>query len=295
MKASFVTTIDLKLADKLRGDLTAQGFELSKPPYTLFAAKKSGISCTLYTSGKLMVQGKGKEEFIQFYLEPEILGNLSYSYPEAEADLTPHIGGDEAGKGDFFGPLCIAAVYSNDIPALIKMGAQDSKKMGDKNIHALAKKIKAACPHAIVRISPLKYNELYEKFHNLNHLLAWAHATAIAELVAKTGCDTVLIDQFANESLVKNALKQKQVAVKLTQRPRAEEDPVVAAASILARDAFVEGIDALGKALDFTLPKGASNLVVQAGRTLVSKHGEGILNTVAKLHFKTKDLILHSR
>src|SRR5580693_626798 len=107
---TFVATIDLALADKLREDLVGQGFELTKPPYTLFSAQKTGVSCTLYTSGKLTVQGKGKDEFIAFYLEPEILKKLAYTHPELGVDMTARIGIDEAGKGDFFGPLCIAGV-----------------------------------------------------------------------------------------------------------------------------------------------------------------------------------------
>src|SRR5690348_5948122 len=98
---AFTTKIDLSLAPKLEEDLKAQGFILSKPPYTLFSAKKKGVSCTLYESGSLMVQGKEMDSFMEFYLEPEILHSFTYSHPEAHLDLKPHIGMDEAGKGDF--------------------------------------------------------------------------------------------------------------------------------------------------------------------------------------------------
>lgn len=111
---TFVATIDLALAAKLQTDLREQGFELTKPPYTIFSAQKQGISCTLYTSGKITVQGKGKDDFIAYYLEPEILKSLAYTYPESGVDMTPHIGVDEAGKGDFFGPLCIAGVQADE-------------------------------------------------------------------------------------------------------------------------------------------------------------------------------------
>lgn len=109
---TFVALVDLVLAPKLEEDLKPQGFKLTKPPYTLFSAHKPGVSCTLYTSGKITVQGKEKDEFITFYLEPEILKNIAYSYPEVGVDLTPHIGADEAGKGDFFGPLCTSAFFA---------------------------------------------------------------------------------------------------------------------------------------------------------------------------------------
>jgi ribonuclease HIII len=295
--ACFVATVDLSLADKLRGDLIEQGFELSVPQHTLFSAQKKGVSCTLYASGKLTVQGKDKDEFIAFYLEPEILQTLSYTYPDVKLDLTDRIGIDEAGKGDFFGPLCIAGVQSGQeaLKELVAMGVKDSKAMSDQAVLKLAKKIRACAPHSIVRLFPLKYNELYESFHNLNSLLAWGHATAIGELIEKTGCKEVIIDQFASEHLVINALKRKQLECHLTQRHRAESDPVVAAASILARAAFLEGLEQLGVPLSVQLPKGASQLVVKMGRSLVAKHGKEVLKGISKLHFKTRDIVLNAQ
>lgn len=291
---TFVATIDLGLAPKLEQDLRDQGFVLTKPPYTLFSANKTGVSCTLYTSGKLTVQGKGKDEFITFYLEPEILKSVAYSYPEVNMDMTARIGVDEAGKGDFFGPLCIGAVQAdeNGIKELLKLGVKDSKQMNDKIMLALAPKIRGAVATTVVKISPSKYNEMYQSFQNLNKLLAWGHATAIAELVEKTGCKKALIDQFTTEPLVQRALEKRGIEVDLTQRTRAEDDPVVAAASILARAAFVDGIDFLSREIGFVLPKGASSIVVRAGRQLVQKEGRGILERVAKLHFKTTQEIL---
>lgn len=291
---TFVATIDLALASKLEEDLKSQGFILNKPPYTLFSAQKKGVSCTLYSSGKLTVQGKEKEAFITYYLEPEILKTLAYSYPELGVDMTAHIGVDEAGKGDFFGPLCIGAVQADEkgIKSLLSLGVKDSKKMSDQTMFMLAPKIRAAVPSTIVKISPPKYNEMYQSFQNLNRLLAWGHATAIGELVQKTGCQKALIDQFTTESLVESALAKKGVSVDLQQRPRAEEDPVVAAASILARVAFVGALETLSLQVGMTLPKGASSLVVKAGRKLVEGQGRSILEQVAKLHFKTTQEIL---
>ncbi len=296
MPSCFVTTIDLKLAEKLQQDLQAQGFDLSKPAHTLFSAQKKGVSCTLYQSGKLTVQGKEMKEFITFYLEPEILQNVSFSYPEIKLDLTPRIGIDEAGKGDFFGPLCVAGVQAGGekVQELLTLGVRDSKRMSDASVLALAKKIRAGFPHTIVRISPAKYNELYASFKNLNRLLAWGHATAITELVEKTQCKNVIIDQFASEHLVESAIKRKGIETNLTQRHRAEEDPVVAAASILARAAFLEGLEDLSHSLNLPLPKGASQKVVEMGRILVEKKGQDILKSVSKSHFKTTQEIISS-
>jgi ribonuclease HIII len=290
----FVTTIDLRLADKLREDLATRGFQFEKPPYTIFSAKKDRLSCTLYSSGKLTVQGKDKDEFIEFYLEPEILGNLSYSHPELGIDFTPHIGIDEAGKGDFFGPLCIAGLYADEegIRSLLQLGAKDSKALSDDKAHKIAKLIKERFAHAVVTIYPERYNELYANFHNLNRLLAWGHATAIAELVEKTGCKEVLIDRFAEEFVVESAVKKKNLAINLTQRVRGEEDPVVAGASILARAAFLDGLRRTGSPWAIDLPKGAGAPVLTAGKSLVRLHGRAILNQIAKLHFKTTQEIL---
>jgi len=294
---SFVTKIDLSLASKLKADLIDQGFEITTPPYTLFSARKNKISCTLYSSGKLTVQGKDKDEFITYYLEPEIMQAPTYTYPEIGASLSQRIGVDEAGKGDFFGPLCIAGIEAGEdtIKKLLLMGVMDSKKFSDKPLFSLAHQIQSFCMHSIVRIFPFKYNALYKTFPNLNHLLAWGHATVIAELTQKTGCKEVLIDQFTEKPLVQEALKKKSVDVHFQQRPRAEEDPVVAAASILARVAFLEGIAYLEKKFHIQLPKGASGKVVEIGKHLLREHGEILLAQVAKLHFKTyKDILSDS-
>lgn len=290
---AFVKKIDVALADKLRADLIDQGFEISTPPHTIFSGKTRGVSCTLYTSGKLLVQGKDMQDFIAFYLEPEILKDLSFSYPNTVVDATPRIGIDEAGKGDYFGPLCIAGVYASEegMKKLSDLKVRDSKRMGDPAIAAMAAEIKSYLPHAIVKLFPHKYNELYGKFKNLNRLLAWGHATAIEELVQNTGCRKVIIDQFASEEVVERALK---TPVDLTQRHYGEEDPVVAAASILARAAFVEGLEALARMVELKLPKGANSQVIDAAKQVLAKHGKEMLAKVAKLHFKTTQQITHA-
>jgi ribonuclease HIII len=292
--ACFTTKIDLKLASKIENDLIEQGFEISKPAYTLFSAKKEGISCTLYTSGKLTVQGKNKDPFIEFYLEPEILKEFSFSHPEeAIRDLQPHIGLDEAGKGDFFGPLCIAAVYADQegIRKLLELGVKDSKKISDAPLLKLAEKIRQQLSYTVIRLFPLKYNELHAKFKNLNRLLAWAHTAALGDMVQKTGCKAAIIDQFADPHVMENALMQKKLDVKLEQRVRGEEDLIVAAASILARAAFLEGLASLSKEYEFPFPKGAAEQVIAAGKEFISKWGSNALEKVAKTHFKTTQSI----
>ncbi|MCC6127910.1 MAG: ribonuclease HIII [Chlamydiae bacterium] len=287
--ACFTALIDVKLANRLKRDLKELGFELSQPPYTIFSAKKKGVSCALYESGKLTVQGKEMDSFIEFYLEPEILGQFRYSHPEAHLDVKSHIGMDEAGKGDFFGPLCVAAVYAEGpgILQMQKMGVRDSKKIGDDAILKLAYQIRTAFPYTLIRLFPQKYNELYAKFKNLNRMLAWAHTAALSDLSQKTGCKEAVLDQFAFKGVMESFLKQKKLDVDLEQRVRGEEDLVVAAASIVARAGFVEGMKALSEEFGMEIPKGANGRVLEAARQIAARHGKDVLNRAVKTHFKT--------
>jgi len=295
MKSSpFVTIIDLTITKKLQEDLKNQGFSISHPPNTVFSAIKPGVSCTLYSSGKLLVQGKAKHDFITYYLEPHILQNLTYSHPEQYVNVNPHIGIDEAGKGDFFGPLCIAGVYaeSKGVSRLLQLGVCDSKRLSDQTILTLVPILKKEFPHSIVKLPPETYNRLYEKCKNLNTLLAWAHATAIEDLYKKTNCSDVIIDQFAHSSVVERAVKNKSLSISLTQRYKGEEDPVVAAASLIARHAFLEGIHKLSTMYQFPFPKGASKEVIKKGKEFILMHGPELLQKVAKMHFKTAKEVL---
>jgi len=279
--------VDKAIEKKLKADLEDQGFEISRPDYTLFSGRKGKLVVTLWQSGKLTVQGKGMEEWIPFYLEPEILKSFPFSHPQH--DLVARIGVDEAGKGDFFGPLVVAGVYADEtlIKKLIEIEARDSKTIGDAQIKVMAKKIKEVCPHKVLSLFPETYNNLYPKFPNLNFMLAWGHATVIEDLQTKTGAKKAIIDKFAHESRVLQALKKKGITIELDQRTKGENDPVVAAASILARAGFLEGLEKLSSMLDHPLPKGAAAHVVAYGRQIYSRLGEEGLLTLAKRHFKT--------
>ena len=287
---TFVHSVDPAKKGTLFDYLKEHDFEITKPAHTFFSGRKPGLSVTLFESGKCVVQGKNSPEFIEFFLEPEILGTFGETHKKSLADLTPRIGVDESGKGDFFGPLVIAGVYADGetIGKLIDIGVKDSKMLTDKAIQMIAQKIKKVAVHQIVLINPQKYNEIYAKFKNLNSLLAWGHATVIENLSERSKCLEVIIDQFADERVVIQALKRKKVELQLTQRHRGEEDPVVAAASILARDAFVSRLAALSDEAGIILPKGASAQVVAAGRKIDKTR----LPQFAKMHFKTLDKVL---
>lgn len=204
------------------------------------------------------------------------------------------IGIDESGKGDYFGPLVIAAVFVDATTqrelALIQV--RDSKKISDGRILEMAPDIKTICPHSVIAIGPQKYNELYAKIKNLNRLLAWGHAKALENLLERVSCERAISDQFGNERLILNALQEKGRKIVLEQRTKAESDLAVAAASILARAEFLLRLQRLSDEVGTTLPKGASPAVELAARMVIKKHGQERLGTVAKLHFKTTQAVL---
>ena len=204
------------------------------------------------------------------------------------------IGIDESGKGDYFGPLVIAAVFVDATTQgeLKLMEVRDSKKISDGRILEMAPDIKTICPHSVIAIGPQKYNELYAKINNLNRLLAWGHAKALENLLERVSCERAISDQFGNERLILNALQDKGRKIVLEQRPKAESDLAVAAASILARAEFLLRLKRLSGEVGTTLPKGASPAVELAAKMIVKKHGRDRLGTVAKLHFKTTQAVL---
>lgn len=206
------------------------------------------------------------------------------------------IGIDESGKGDYFGPLVIAAVFvdATTHSELGLMQVRDSKKISDGRILEMAPDIRTICPHSIIAISPQKYNELYAKIRNLNRLLAWGHAKALENLLERVSCGLAISDQFGDERLILNALQEKGRKIVLEQRTKAESDLAVAAASILARADFLLRLRRLSDEVGTTLPKGASPAVELAAKMIVKKHGENRLGTVAKLHFKTTKAVLAS-
>jgi len=205
------------------------------------------------------------------------------------------IGIDESGKGDYFGPLVIAAVFVDATTQgeLALMQVRDSKKISDGRILAMAPDIRLVCPHSVVAIGPRKYNELYAKIRNLNRLLAWGHAKALETLLERVSCERAISDQFGDERLILNALQEKGRKIVLEQRTKAESDMAVAAASILARAEFLIRLKRLSEEVGTTLPKGASPAVELAARMVIKKHGQERLESVAKLHFKTTQAVLN--
>lgn len=203
--------------------------------------------------------------------------------------IIPHIGTDESGKGDFFGPLVIAGVLVDERSAKIfaDLGIKDSKKLSDKKMLAIAVEIKKNAPHSVIAISNGKYNELYSNIKNLNKLLAWGHARAIENILNSSSCEYALSDKFGDESLIKNALMKNGQSIRLEQMVRAESDIAVAAASVLARATFVQKMQDMENNYGLKFPKGCSGLVKTAASEFIQKYGKDRLHEVCKTHFKT--------
>jgi len=208
-----------------------------------------------------------------------------------------YIGTDESGKGDYFGPLVVAGgiVTDKTKPILAELGVMDSKKLTDQRIGELYSEIIAVVGENgfnTVEIGPTKYNELYARFksngRNLNHMLAWGHATVLENLLTRfPDCHQAIADQFGGEHYILSQLKEKGKQITLHQTPKAEANIGVAAASMIARYRFTQRLKQLSNRFGVNLPFGAGpNVKVQAKR-LISTHGEKALSEVAKLHFKT--------
>ncbi len=299
-----LTSYSTKLTDEqaaaLKAWLQAHQYQFREVPYARFAAEKDKTNMVFYESGKLVVQGKGTQEFIEFVLEPEILKEARLGYEAVlNPDLVlPRLGVDESGKGDFFGPLCVAGAYVNEsvVKAWKDSGIRDSKNISsDKRIKELAELIRKTpgCVSTVVPIGNEAYNRLYPKMRSVNSLLAWGHARVIENLMGlkyqmNPAPVRAISDQFAsNKETVAKALMSLGRSIELVQKHRAEEDLAVAAASILARHEFVTRLGRLEKEYGMVFPKGASAQVDATAKEFIARHGASNLPKVAKMHFRT--------
>lgn len=300
---NYVLEITSEQADKLRDILEHEdNWEIDDAAHALFRARKNKTTVVAYNSGKLVIQGRGTEDLVQFIIEPRIVGEVRLGYESHYAReehpemFEPHAGLDESGKGDFFGPMVTACCYTNDetTDMLFELGVQDSKAIkSDKKIRSMSREIRNVLRghYTVLRIRNASYNGMYERMDNVNTMLAWGHGRVLENLLEKQpDCPRFLLDQFArNRNVMKKALLDLGKRLIFEQRPKAEEDIAVAAASILAREAFIDELDVMGEEFGMTFPRGASQAVIQAAAGFIVKYGEDRLSEVAKLHFRTTD------
>lgn len=285
-----LTQAQQEVLERLLEERNWAAYELA---HARFAYKNEGVNVVCYESGKLVVQGKGTEDFVSFMLEPEVtlearLGYDTVSNPEW---FESHAGMDECGKGDLFGPLVVACVVADEsaVHAWLKGGVQDSKTMSQGRILSLAKQIretpKVVCETSFCSMA--KYNALMAKPRaNLNHLLAWLHARCLEKALQRRFVPWALLDQFSKQPLVQRYLSAPE-NFELRMRTKAESDPVVAAASIIARATFLDKMDALSQQLGTPIPRGAGPKAKAALRSLYRTQGSDVLNDYVKRHFKT--------
>jgi len=218
---TYTTKISSKTISFLKEILIQKSFQFKELPHGFFEARhpEKKVVVKAYRSEKVLIQGKGTEEFVRYILEPEVLKTFSLGYQGNEFE--PKIGMDEAGKGDFFGPLVTACVEVDQKSAAIlkKEGVRDSKALSDRAIHSLAIAVKKHCGHQVLCLMPEKYNDLYARFKNLNHLLAWSHAACLQNLLEKgVSVKKALLDQFSKQNLTEYYLKKKGIDFPLHQK-----------------------------------------------------------------------------
>lgn len=270
----------------------------SKGQGVLFSAKLKDTVITIYKSGKIMFQGNGAErEASQFSHLKQV---SSSSKPKVKGDTLPKnistlsiIGSDETGTGDYFGPITVASVYvsKEKIPLLEEYGVKDSKMITDKYIREIAPMIIKTCPHSILVLRNDKYNKLQQSGMSQGKMKALLHNQAIKHVLEKIAPEKpeyILIDQFAERGIYYNYLKNEKEIVKdnVLFSTKAEQLHVaVAAASIVARFAFLKEMDRLSEMIGMELQKGASSKVDIMAAKIWKEQGEDVLRSISKCHF----------
>ncbi|MBQ6137861.1 MAG: ribonuclease HIII [Kiritimatiellae bacterium] len=313
-QTSFTFELTNDQQEILLGIMVNGNYRRREVPYSLWSIEGDHFNATLYAKEKhgrrkLCVQGSRAEDFVLFVLEPQVLGAATLGYEEMLNPelVAPHAGSDESGKGDYFGPLVVCCAYTDErlSSEMKKLGVRDCKQMTDKAVlsaGASLRRLLGPDGYAVVKLGPAAYNRLYAKMKNINRMLAWAHGTAIEELLGKRrGCGRVVVDQFApTEATIQRALKPLGKAAKVEQRHKAESDIAVAAASVIAREIFLRDIMKMGEEVfgppsegRENVPAGSSDPRVRSlAEEMVRKNGPVWLMNHAKAHFQTTDKVL---
>ncbi|MEY2713728.1 MAG: ribonuclease [Planctomycetota bacterium] len=270
--------------------------EWRRVDHARFAVKAMGVSLVCYTSGKVVLQGKSLDAFVGEFLAGA--GSAAQKSRVQDPDLpfdAPTIGSDEAGKGDYFGPLVVASVYAEPErkQELVAMGIADSKTLSDQRMFPMAEMVERGFDCEVRVLMPSEYNARWNDARNVNHVLAELHADAIAALLRRHPEANVLVDRFGDESLIADRLATRlgHRHKNLVQVPRAEAHPVVGAASVVARVRFVEGFQECEAESGTDLHKGGGEPVDVAARRAFAIGGRELMSRIAKLHFKNSERI----
>ena len=267
-------------------------------PGVIFAAKTSDTAITAYKSGKVLFQGAGADR------EAGRWGNTGktsiVAKPKTKGDILPTtlaelsvVGSDETGTGDFFGPVTVAACYvpADKLALVRELGVKDSKQLTDDHMRQIAPDLKATLIHSVLTLGNVKYNEIQEQGNSQGKIKALLHNQALKHVLRKMNGkkpDFILVDQFAERGVYYNYLKAEPEIIRenLLLSTKAEGLHLsVAAASIIARVAFLEEMDKMSRIAGITLPKGAGAKVDEVAARILLKKGEATLKTLTKWHF----------
>lgn len=277
------------------------------PPGSIFNAKTNNCTITAYKSGKVLFQGAGSKSEASKWGSPveskkseSTSGHVVRSHLPANFERLSVVGSDEVGTGDYFGPMTVVAAYvaKEQIPLLIELGVKDSKNLKDDKIIEIAKQIKDIVPHSLLSLHNEKYNMLQQKGMSQGKIKALLHNQAIGHVLGKIAPikpEAILIDEFAKENVYYNYLKGQSIVHRENVYFSTKAEGVhlaVAAASIIARYAFVRHFENLSKKAGFTLPKGAGPGVDKAAARLILEKGEASLPQFVKLHFANTEKAL---
>ncbi|MFD1039576.1 ribonuclease HIII [Virgibacillus byunsanensis] len=272
------------------------------PQGAIFRAKTSNAVITAYKSGKVVFQGSAPDLETSKWPEPSEKDSSKSSSTQKTTTYTPpttlftsnHIGSDEAGTGDYFGPITVACAFvkEDQIELLKELGVKDSKNLKDTTIRSISKEIiRLNIPYSLLILHNEKYNKLQKKGWSQGKMKAMLHHHAINNLLKKIEnkpLEGILIDQFCEPSLYKKYIstEQESLAKNTFFMTKAESHSIaVAAGSIIARTSFLNEMDKLSAKIGTTLPKGASKLVDQTIAKVIKKKGQGALESCAKTHF----------
>jgi ribonuclease HIII len=290
---------------ELRAKLDQANWEFRPLQYALFQARRDGVVVSCYESGKLVIQGKHLEgwelEFLPVGLEAKPASK------KEEVEKTPSnkdesaqlpavsLGSDEAGKGDTFGGLyvCAVSLTEENVELLRSAGVGDSKTIADRRIKTLAPWLKETVPFHQGSLSAATYNKEHAKHgSNVNRLLTQMHVDCLEALAKNTGQQNAVVDRFGANMPVTKEVKQRKLPLKIYEIPKAESHLAVAAASILARDAFLESMKEMGEHWAVDFPLGSGTPIPSAMKQFIKIHGVSAVGQVAKVHFRNVQTLI---
>lgn len=279
------------------------------PPYAIFQANDGDTVVTMYQSGKVVFQGKDADLASEFWIETEKInyGTAKVTSSEDKKEKKDKekklplrinsIGSDEVGTGDFFGPIVVTATYvaKENIDFLLELGVKDSKKMNDSKIKEVVPQIIKRIPYKTFILNNKQYNESYNNM-NMNKMKAVLHNKVLNSFSDKNTYpyDYIVVDQFENPKSYYNHLSEAKFKVyNITFLTKAEDQCLsVACASLISRYVFLKEMNKISNNIGIELPKGASNLVDDTAKKIVSKYGKDKLYEIAKLNFSNTNRII---